>query len=408
MERTKFLAELAELDRTFSSLQPELELTVRDPEEGVEGYVVVWSTLTAKGGPLGRCGKGGTRITPTLSLDEVKMLARTMTLKNSAAGLPLGGSKSGLRADPDAPGFERRYRRFVQLVKPVLRENGGIFGGFGFDIGGKPIHARWACDELKSLRCFTGKPLEMGGTDYDREGIAGLGVAHAALQLLEHRKERPQATIAAIQGLGAMGAAVLRYFTENGGQIGAISDPRIGGTVVFGKSFPAKVRDELFGAVIAQDFEKARSLLEAARISLKELDDVLYEQCDILFPCAIQNVITPENVAMLRCRYVVEGANSPCTPEARSQLQQRKIVVVPDFIANPGGIIAAFVEMTATISAEENVRTRKNVDDAKALTISKIRANTASMLELADAIQAEPVEVGRYMALKNILSKGNF
>jgi glutamate dehydrogenase (NAD(P)+) len=172
-----FHAELKELTQFFGAMQPELEVTVRDPALGVEGYVVVWNTGISVGGPLERSGKGGTRITPNVTLDEVKMLARTMALKNAAAGLPLGGAKSGLKLDPSAPGFEKQYRRFVRLCAPLLHENGGPFGGFGFDIGARPEHALWACDELKSTRSFTGKPLNMGGTDYDREGIAGLGVA---------------------------------------------------------------------------------------------------------------------------------------------------------------------------------------------------------------------------------------
>ncbi|MDZ4786070.1 MAG: Glu/Leu/Phe/Val dehydrogenase dimerization domain-containing protein, partial [bacterium] len=200
MNTQQFQADLKTLEDRFNALKPEMELTIRDPEMGVEGYVVVWTTLAAKGGPLGRCGKGGTRITPNLSLDEVKMLAKIMALKNSAAGLPLGGAKSGLKADPNAPDFEKKYRRFVSLAKPTLIENGGIFGGFGFDIGGNPIQAVWACDEMKSNRGFTGKCVEMGGTDYDREGIAGLGVSIAAETLLACEGKKIAGTTCAIQG----------------------------------------------------------------------------------------------------------------------------------------------------------------------------------------------------------------
>jgi len=160
----RFHAELEALKDYFEAMQPELEATLRDPALGVEGYVVVWNTGISIGGPLGRCGKGGTRITPTVSLPEVRMLARTMALKNAAAGLPLGGAKSGLRADPSSPGFEKQYRRFVRLCAPLLHENGGPFGGFGFDIGARAEHAQWACDEIKSNRCFTGKKLHMEGT----------------------------------------------------------------------------------------------------------------------------------------------------------------------------------------------------------------------------------------------------
>src|SRR4029078_3654461 len=177
---------------------------------GVEGYVVVWNTGISIDGPLERSGKGGTRITPNVTLDEVRMLARTMALKNAAAGLPLGGAKSGLKLDPAASGFEKQYRRFVRLCAPLLHENGGVFGGFGFDIGARPEHALWACDELQSTRSFTGKPLAMGGTDYDREGIAGLGVAVAGNTLMQIRQANVAGATFAIQGMGAMGAAVLR------------------------------------------------------------------------------------------------------------------------------------------------------------------------------------------------------
>lgn len=243
--RKPFLAQLDRLRKDFDAMQPELELTVRDSAMGVEGYVVVWNTGISTGGPLGHCGKGGTRITPTLTLDEVKMLARTMALKNAAADLPLGGAKSGLKLDPAVPGFEKQYRRFVRLCAPVLHENGGPFGGFGFDIGGRPEHALWACDELKSTRCFTGKPLNMGGTDYDREGIAGLG------------------------------------------------DPKYGGTWTFDKP----LSDSLHRALTGQESD---------------------------------------------------------TPGARTELERRGIGVVPDFIANSGGIIAASAASTAA-----SLRTRR-------------------------------------------------
>ena len=166
-----------------------LEITLRDPALGVEGYVVVWNTAICKDGPFDKgamqpgMGKGGTRMTHDLQLNDIKRLARAMALKNAAAGLKMGGAKSGFRCDPSDPDYEVKYRRFVQLVKQagILFEDGGIFGGFGYDVGNRPpLNAQWACDELQSLGSFTGKPLELGGTNYENEGIAGLGVATAA------------------------------------------------------------------------------------------------------------------------------------------------------------------------------------------------------------------------------------
>lgn len=388
----KFYDQLAGLKARFADMKPELETTVRDPELGVEGYIVVWNTQISVGGPMERSGKGGTRVTTSVTLDEVKMLARTMALKNAAAGLPLGGSKSGLRADTSAPDFEKKYRRFVKLCAPFLRENGGPFGGFGFDLGAQPEQAIWACDELKSTTCFTGKPLSMGGTDYDREGIAGLGVAVAGQTMMDVRGVKPQTF--AVQGMGNMGAAVLRYFNETGARLNALADPKYGGTWVFSNPLSA----DLFTALIKQDVAIASKLLsqEGQKVS-DDSEDVLYQETDILFPCAVQNVLTETNSVKVKAKFVCEGANGPCTEEAREKFHERGICLVPDFIANSGGVIAAFVELTS--------KSDKKADEAKAMTRQKIAANVREMYALADRYGSAPQDAGMYIALSKILGQ---
>lgn len=397
MDAQQFAAELKDLERKFEALAPELEMTVRDPERGVEGFVVVWNTIAGGDSPLGRVGKGGTRITPKTSLDEVKMLARIMALKNAAAGLPLGGAKSGMRDDPSSPGFEQRLRRFATLASPVLVERGGIFGGFGFDIGVKPEHARWVCDELKSTRCFTGKPMDMGGTDYDREGIAGLGVSESAVTALKFEGAEAAGKTFAVQGMGAMGAAIVRYFGAAGGVLRAISDPVVGGTYLL----PKGASPALIEAISSHRWERTKELL-AQEGEKAALDAVLYQPVDILFPAAVQEVVTTSNVEKIMAKRVVEGANNPCTAEARTALSRRGVLVLPDFLVNAGGIIAAFVEMSSTISPEENVRTRKNAEDAKRLTRQRMSANVAKALEIAKGSGVEPQVAARYLALTNI------
>ncbi|MEZ0223997.1 MAG: Glu/Leu/Phe/Val dehydrogenase [Alphaproteobacteria bacterium] len=393
-----FAEEFKALEKKFNALKPEVEVTLKDESAGVEGYLVVWNTGISVGGPLEKSGKGGTRITPTVSLEEVKMLAKTMALKNAAAGLPLGGAKSGLKANPDAPDFEKKYRRFAQLMKPHLHENGGLYGGFGFDIGARPIHPKWICDELKSTRCFTGKPVEMGGTDYDKEGIAGLGVATAAIALLKTKYKQPRHASFAVQGLGAMGAAVIRYFSEQGATLKAISDPRFGGTYVFKDSAPP----ELLKALSEMDSKKVNELLATGSVEPTDAEDVLYCQVDVLFPCAVHNVIREDNVDRIKAKNVVEGANGPCTDGARAALQAKGITVIPDFIANPGGIIAAFVELTSKITPEENTQTRAKVNEAKQITIARITANIEKLMKLVTQHSIDTVKAGRYMAYKNI------
>jgi glutamate dehydrogenase (NAD(P)+) len=386
-----FYSKLKALKDCFGGMAPELEVTVRDPALCVEGYVVVWNTGITVGGPLEGCAKGGTRITPHVSLDEVKMLARTMALKNAAAGLPLGGAKSGLKLDPSAPGFEKQYRRFVRLCAPLLYQNGGSFGGFGFDIGARPEHALWACDELKSTRCFTGKPLDMGGTDYDREGIAGLGVAVAGNTMMEAKGESVASATFAVQGMGALGSAVLRYFSATGARLTALGDPKYGGTWIFAETLST----DLHRALVRQDIggAKARLPMEAKKLS-GNAEDVLYQPADILFPCAVQNIITAGNVDRIQARYVCEGANGPVSEEARASLHRRGIPLVPDFIANPGGVIAAFVELTS--------ESPNKAEEAKALTRDKITANVRKLFEIAERYHADPQDAGMYMALTKI------
>lgn len=397
MDHRQFITKLQELEQRFDALTPELEMTVRDPELGVEGYVVVWTTLTAKDSPLGRCGKGGTRVTPRTSLEEIKMLARIMALKNAAAGLPLGGAKSGMKDDSQAAGFEHRLRRFARLASPTLIENGGIFGGFGFDIGVRPEHARWVCDELQSTRCFTGKPLDMGGTDYDREGIAGLGVSVGAATTLRFFGHNLEGSTFSVQGLGAMGGAVVRYYSEYGASLRAVSDPQVGGTYVI----PHGASAELVASISIHNWDTTRSLLNKEG-HLVGAEEVLYQAVDVLFPCAVQEVITGANVDKIVARFVVEGANNPCTAEARTALHTRGVKVIPDFIVNAGGIIAAYVEMSSSITPDENLKTKKNSEDAKALTRERIAANVHRALEIARDADVEPVLAAKYLALTNI------
>jgi len=397
---TGFSETLDTLEQRFNALKPEVELSVRDDEVNIEGHVVVWTTRNAIGGPLGRCGKGGTRITPTLSLDEVRRLARTQSLKNAAAGLPLGGAKSGLRANPHDANFERQYRQFVQLVAPALRQNGGRWGGFGFVLGAPPLHATWACDELDRMDVFTGKPVEMGGTDYDKEGIAGLGVVEAAITLLSERGRAVEGATVAVQGLGAMGAAVCRYAVERGMQLTFICDPRIDGCWVI----PATLPSGLMESISTMDFQQTKKTLESIGFSPMPLDSIIEAEVEVLFPCAIQDVIVTENAHRVRSRAVVEGANNPVSADGRMALFARGIDVIPDIIANPGGAIAAFVELTSKVSLEENIRTGAKSHEAKQITRQRVADNVREVLNLASESDSSPVEAAHFLAYQRIFA----
>jgi glutamate dehydrogenase (NAD(P)+) len=201
---------------------------------------------------------------------------------------------------------------------------------------------------------------------------------------------------------GSGGAAVVRYFSEAGGDLRAVSDPRIGGSYFLEQgASPALVEAIAFG-----EWERTKALLESeGRIA--PLDAVLYQPVDILFPSAVQEVITAANVGQIQAKRIVEGANNPCTAEARTALFERGVLVLPDFIVNAGGIIAAFVEMSSPVTPEENAKTRAKVKEAKDLTRKLMRAGTQEIFEIARSAGVEPSIAGRYRALRSIFNRAD-
>lgn len=401
-----FLRTFDVLKDRFANIQPEQEVTVRDPEHDVQGYVVVWNTGICKGGHFDKngigAGKGGTRIIPDLTLEDVKRLARAMAEKNAAAGLPLGGAKSGLVANHNEPDYEKKCRRFYKLVQEagILVEDGGKFGGFGYDVGCKPpLNALWACEELGTLNSFTGKPVEKGGTDYDREGIAGLGVAHAARVLLEYRNKTVAGTRFSVQGMGAMGAAVAHYFSEYGGKLTYLSDPRYGGTwFIEGGASPTLIQ-----AFFTQNDDAAVNLLKTEGTHVSEnYHDSLYADVDIVFPCAMEDTFTKDNAHKVKAPFICEGANNPTSIEAHEIFFKAGTIVIPDIIANAGGIIAAYVELTCDIMPEDNAVTREKVDLAKIETTMRIEGNVRELLGIIEELNVRPDMAGDYIAYRNI------
>jgi glutamate dehydrogenase (NAD(P)+) len=392
--REDFFSRLHQYTLDFGRMKPAVEYTVRDRLLGVEGYVVVWNIS-----PVTGMAKGGCRVTPTVTLEEVGMLARTMALKNAAAGLPLGGAKSGIRGNPNAPGFKQQYQSIVKSFLPMFPENGGALGGLGFDLGARPEFIEWFIEATGMPQRFTGKPESMGGTDYDVHGIAGLGVAAAARAGLEVNGGSAVGATFAVQGLGAMGAGVVRYFGgEYGGLLRSVSDKVLGGSYRLGDDVSDDVRAEIVDAIGRMDRERTAALVHQHGEHIGKPGKVLYEAVDVLFPCAVHDVIHPGNDAEVAARMVAEGANGPCKAVSRETLQQRGVVVLPDFLANSGGIIAAHVEMTS--EADDKVAV------AKQLTVETIDRNVRSTVSMANGLEVSPYQAASYLALANVFAEG--
>ncbi|WP_232664090.1 Glu/Leu/Phe/Val family dehydrogenase [Pseudonocardia sp. TRM90224] len=336
---------------------PEKVVCVADHRTGMRGVLVLDNTSRGM-------GKGGTRMSPTLTVSEVARLARTMTWKWAAVDLFHGGAKAGILGDPQAPNKEEILRSFARaLANEVPREY-----VFGLDMGLSERDAAIMADELGERGAAVGLPRALGGMPYDELGVTGFGVAEAADAAAEHIGLGLAGARVAIQGFGAVGTAAARRFAELGATVVAVS------TAAGAVHDPAGLDVEALLKLQAEAGDAA--VVEYG--GTRPADELLHVECDVLVPAAREDVIGTDIAGATTARLVVEGANLPTTPEARAVLAARGVTVVPDFIANAGGVVAAAHSMTARNSPFVP-------DPGQIFTMisEKLRANAVSVLDEA-------------------------
>jgi glutamate dehydrogenase/leucine dehydrogenase len=301
------------------------------------------------------CGPavGGVRMAPDVSTEEAFRLARAMTLKNAAAGLPHGGGKSVIFADPKMPAGdkERLIRAFAAAIADLTDYIPGP------DMGTDELAMGWIRDETGRA---VGLPRELGGIPLDEIGATGFGLVAAIHVAAEHLGLPLAGARVVIQGFGSVGKHAARFLAEKGAVLVAASDTQ--GTIADD--------DGLDLATLIALKAEGRSLSAYARGKQLDGDAVIDIPCDIWIPAARPDVIHAGNVARLRTKLVAQGANIPCTPEAEAALAERGVLVLPDFIANAGGVICAAVEYQGGSEAA-----------AFSAIDEKIRTNTASVLD---------------------------
>jgi glutamate dehydrogenase (NAD(P)+) len=320
-------------------LEPRRALVVNFPVRLDGGEVRTFTgyrvqhTLTM--GPM----KGGVRYGPGVSLGECAALAMWMTFKCSLFGLPFGGAKGGVRCDPNrlSPGeLERLTRRYASELFPVIGPDRDIPAP---DIATGEREMAWFMDTYSQQvghpvpEIVTGKPLVLGGTE-GRDVATGLGVIFCIEDVLRGRREQLEGQRVVVQGIGKVGSVVARELDARGAVIVGLSD--VSGGVVDPQGLDL---DAVFTWVAEHDFLRGFPGGE-----LVGRTDVLLEPCDLLVPAALERQITAENAPELRCRMVVEAANGPTTPEADEILAARDIEVVPDVLANGGGVTVSYYE----------------------------------------------------------------
>ncbi|WP_263247929.1 Glu/Leu/Phe/Val family dehydrogenase [Saccharopolyspora rosea] len=357
---------------------PEKVVCVSDARTGMRGVLVVDNT--ARG-----TGKGGTRMSPTVTVAEIARLARVMTWKWAAVDLFHGGAKAGIIADPDSPDKERIVRAFARRLADQIPASYVA----GLDMGMTEHDAAIIQDELGDRGAAVGVPESLGGVPYDQLGVTGHGVAEAVDAALAHRGRSAVGARVALQGFGAVGAAAARRLHELGAQVVALST--VEGSVhdPDGLDVPRwlDARAEFGDACVA----KAPARQRVPR------GDELVVDCDVLVPAAGQDVIDEALAAAVRAEFVVEGANLPTTPGARALLAARGVTVVPDFIANAGGAIAAGFAMDARHSAF-----RPEPEAILRTVAERTRGNTVLVLDTADRGGTLPHEAARELAEERV------
>jgi len=296
---------------------------------------------------------GGVRMAPDVSLEECARLARAMTFKNAAAGLPHGGGKAVLFGDPsvDAERKEELVRAFACAVGPITDYI------VGPDMGTDETAMAWVTDEIGRA---VGLPREIGGIPLDEIGATGFGLVAAADVARTQVKLDLEGARIAVQGFGAVGKHAARFFAARGGVLVAAADSS--GTI----HDPAGL--DVAELIAAKD--RGVRLVDAGIGRALDRDAIVGIPCDIWVPAARPDVINADNVDQLDTKLVIQGANIGVTDAAEARLYERGIVSVPDFISNAGGVICAAVEYRGGSQTE-----------AFAIIDEKIRANTAEVFE---------------------------
>jgi glutamate dehydrogenase (NAD(P)+) len=315
----------------FDEWGPEKIVCVSDTRTGMRGVLVIDNT--ARG-----MGKGGTRMSPTITVTEVARLARNMTWKWAGVDLFYGGAKAGIQADPSAASREDVLRAFVRALRNEVPEE----YVFGLDVGLTEADAAIMLDEVGNRAGAVGTPHALGGLPYDQLGVTGHGVAETVDGAAQFAGLSTSSLSASIQGFGAVGAAAARRLDELGATVVAVSTSQGGLYNPDGLDVAELlVLRTQHGDALVHHYTDAKPLAAGEELTVV---------ADVLIPAALQDVIDADIARILPARIVVEGANLPSSRAAQEVLHDRGVIVVPDFIANAGGVVAAAVAMDSRFS----------------------------------------------------------
>jgi glutamate dehydrogenase (NAD(P)+) len=282
--------------------------------------------------------KGGIRYHPEVDLDEVRALAELMTWKTAIAGIPYGGAKGGVNVDRhllEKSELQQVTRSFMDKIEKVLGPTRDIPAP---DVGTDAQVMAWLMDEYGKLHghtpaCVTGKPLSLEGS-YGREAATGRGVVYMYREAAPRLDLKPSETRFVVQGFGNVGSWTARIMQQLGATMVAVSDAS--GAI----RSDAGIDAEALNRHLAEGGE----LTAFPEVEAIGPDELLATPCDVFIPAALGGLIHKQNADLLDCRMIVEGANSPTTPAADEILADKGVFVVPDVMANAGGVVVSYFE----------------------------------------------------------------
>ncbi len=341
--------------------QPERELTVAVPVVMDDGQIKVFSGYRVQhSSARGPC-KGGIRYHPDVDLNEVKALAALMTWKCAVVGIPYGGAKGGVRCDPRQMSEAELYRltrRFTTAILPIIGSRRDIPAP---DVNTNPQIMAWMVDTASiikgetTLDIVTGKPVGLGGSQ-GRKEATGRGVALVTGELLKRLQREPSGTRVAVQGYGNVGSETATGLYAMGCRVVAVSDISGGLYCGDGLDIPDINRH------VAAHPQRLLQGYTAPGVQQITNRDLLTCDADVLIPAALEHQIHIGNAAEIRAPIIVEAANGPTTHEADEILNSRGVIVVPDILANAGGVVVSYLEWVQDLQAlfweEEEVNGR--------------------------------------------------
>lgn len=353
---------MATIFERADDLGPEKVVHISDRSAGLRAIVVIDNTAA---GP----SIGGVRMAPDATLEECVRLARAMSLKNAAAGLANGGGKSVIVADPAMPPGEKEslIRAFARAIARLTDYIPGP------DMGTNETCMAWVRDEIGRA---VGLPRVVGGIPLDEIGVTGQGVAVAAGVAQEFCDVTLAGARVAIQGYGAVGRHAARCLADQGARIVAVADSR-------GTAFAP---DGLDLARLDALKAEGRPVTDYPGAETAGREAAIVADCDILVPAARPDVIDSANAGAIKARLVVEGANIPATAQAEAALHERGVLVIPDFIANAGGVICAAVEYRGGTETQAVATVTEKIEHNTRQVLQAVRDGDGTPREAASAL----------------------